>query len=143
MAVRLILLFTIVPLIELFLLIQIGKYLGALPTVAVVLVTGIVGGFLARSQGLSIYRRISGDLQNGIIPTDGILDGLFILIAGALLITPGIMTDIIGFLVMVPGFRRWLRGFLKGKFKQRLEAGRFQFHSTNCRTADWEKYDDS
>ncbi len=140
MIIRLILLFTAVPLTELYLLIQIGKHLGALPTVVIVFVTGIVGGLLARSQGLNIYRRISTDLQNGIIPAEGILDGLFILIAGALLITPGVMTDIIGFLVMVPGFRRWLGRLLKRRFKQKLEAGRFHFYSnynsTNRRRDD-------
>jgi len=140
MIIRLILLFTVVPLTELYLLIQIGNHLGAFPTVAVVFVTGIAGGLLARSQGLNIYRRISADLQNGIIPAEGLFDGLFILIAGALLITPGVMTDIIGFLIMVPGFRRWLGRLLKRRFKQKLEAGRIHFyssyHSTDRRKDD-------
>ncbi len=141
MVIRLILLFTVVPLTELYLLIQIGNHLGAFPTVAVVFVTGIAGGLLARSQGLNIYRRISADLQNGIIPAEGLLDGLFILIAGALLITPGVMTDIIGFLIMVPGFRRWLGRLLKRRFKQKFEAGRIHFYSSHYST-DRRKDDD-
>jgi UPF0716 protein FxsA len=141
MVIRFILLFTVVPLIELYLLIQVGKYLGAFPTIAVVFITGIMGGLLARSQGLSIYRHIQMDLQNGTIPTDSLIDGLFILIAGALLITPGLITDIVGFLVMIPGFRRWLRKRIKERFKQKLEAGQMHFYSSYNST-DWKKDDD-
>lgn len=141
MAIRLILLFTIIPLIELYLLIQVGKALGAFPTIAIVFLTGIAGGLLARGQGLSIYRQIRMDLQNGIIPTDSLLDGLFILIAGALLITPGLITDAVGFLIMIPGFRRWLRKKLKERFKQKFEASQFHFYS-NYHSTDWRKDDD-
>ncbi len=141
MVIRFILLFTIVPLIELYLLIQVGKYLGVLPTIAVVFITGIMGGLLARSQGLSIYRRIQMDLQNGTIPTDSLIDGLFILIAGALLITPGLITDIVGFLVMIPAFRGWLRKRIKERFKHKLEAGQMHFYS-NYHSTDWRKDDD-
>ena len=123
MIVRFILLFTVVPLTELYLLIQVGKYLGAFPTIAIVFITGIAGGLLARSQGLSIYRHIRTDLQNGIIPTERLLDGLFILIAGALLITPGLITDIVGFLVMIPGFRGWLKKRLKKRGKRTFLEG--------------------
>lgn len=128
MALRLILLFTIIPLIELFLLIQIGKHLGALPTIAIVFITGIAGGLLARSQGLNIYRNIKKDLQDGIVPTESLLDGLFILIAGTLLITPGLITDILGFLIMIPVFRRWLKRQLTRKFHKMFEARKYQFY---------------
>ncbi len=128
MALRLILLFTIIPLIELFLLIQIGKHLGALPTITIVFITGIAGGLLARSQGLNIYRNIKKDLQDGIVPTDSLLDGLFILTAGALLITPGLITDILGFLIMIPVFRRWLKRQLTRKFHKMSEARKYHFY---------------
>ncbi len=106
----------------------------------IVLITGIIGGLLARSQGLSIYSKIRMDLQNGTIPTDSLIDGLFILIAGALLITPGMITDVLGFLLMVPGFRGWLRRKLKDSFRRKLESGRFQVHS-NYHSADWRNDD--
>ena len=141
MLIRLILLFTVLPLTELYLLIQVGRYLGAFPTIMIVLITGIIGGLLARSQGLSIYSQIRMDLQNGIIPTDRLIDGLFILIAGMLLITPGIITDVFGFSLMVPEFRGWLKRKLKDSFKRKLETGRFQFHS-DYRSADWRNDDD-
>ena len=141
MLIRLILLFTVVPLIELYLLIQVGRYLGTLPTIMIVLITGIIGGLLARSQGLNVQRQIRADFQNGIIPTDSLFDGLFILIAGALLITPGMITDVFGFVLMVPGFRGWLKRWLKEILKRKIESGQYQYYS-NYQSADWKEDDD-
>lgn len=141
MLIRLILLFTVLPLIELYLLIQIGKYLGAIPTIMIVLITGVIGGLLARSQGVGVHRKIMVDLQDGIIPTDSLIDGLFILIAGALLITPGMITDVLGFSLMIPGFRGWLKRKLKEYFRRNFESGKFQFYS-NYHSTGWKGDDD-
>ena len=138
MLFRLILLFTVIPLIELYLLIQVGRYLGSFQTIMIVLITGIIGGLLARSQGLSVQRQIRVDLQNGIIPTDSLIDGCFILIAGALLITPGMITDIFGFILMIPFFREWLKKRLKEIMRLKFEAGKFQYYS-NIRSANWKE----
>ena len=140
MLIRLILLFTVIPLIELYLLIQVGRYLGSFQTIMIVLITGIIGGLLARSQGLSVQRQIRLDLQNGIIPTDSLIDGCFILIAGALLITPGMITDIFGFVLMVPFFRGWLKKRLKDILKRKFESGRFQYYS-NRQSTNWKEED--
>lgn len=140
MLFRFILLFTVIPLIELYLLILVGRYLGTLPTIMIVLITGIIGGILARSQGLSVQRQIRVDLQNGIIPTDSLFDGLFILIAGALLITPGMITDILGFVLMVPGFRVWFKIRLKKFLKRKVESGQFRYYS-NRQSAYWNEED--
>lgn len=140
MLIRLILLFTIIPLIELYLLIQVGRYLGSFQTIMIVLITGIIGGLLARSQGLSVQRQIRLDLQKGIIPTDSLIDGCFILIAGALLITPGMITDIFGFVLMVPFFRGWLKKRLKDILKRKFESGRFQYYS-NRQSTNWKEED--
>jgi UPF0716 protein FxsA len=140
MLIRLILLFTVIPLIELYLLIQVGRYLGSFQTIMIVLITGIIGGLLARSQGLSVQRQIRVDLRNGIIPTDSLIDGLFILIAAALLITPGMITDLFGFILMVPSFRGWLKMWLKGILKRKFESGQFQYYS-NRQSADWKEED--
>jgi UPF0716 protein FxsA len=129
MLVRLIILFTIVPLAELYILLKVGKYLGAFLTILIVVITGILGGLLARSQGLSIYQSIRDDMGNGIVPTDGLLDGLFILIAGILLVTPGLMTDISGFLLMVPILRKWIKVHLKNRLKRNFEAGHIHMQS--------------
>ncbi|MBC8552892.1 MAG: FxsA family protein [Candidatus Brocadiales bacterium] len=140
MLIRLVLLFTVIPLIELYLLIQVGRYLGSFQTIMIVLITGIIGGLLARSQGLSVQRQIRVDLQNGIIPTDSLIDGCFILIAGALLITPGMITDIFGFVLMVPIFRGWLKRRLKGVLKRKFESAQFQYYS-NRQSANWKEED--
>jgi UPF0716 protein FxsA len=140
MLIRLILLFTVIPLIELYLLIQVGRYLGSFQTIMIVLITGIIGGLLARSQGLSVQRQIRLDLQKGIIPTDSLIDGCFILIAGALLITPGMITDIFGFVLMVPFFRGWLKKRLKDILKRKFESGRFQYYS-NRQSTNWKEED--
>ena len=140
MLIRLILLFTVIPLIELYLLIQVGRYLGSFQTIMIVLITGIIGGLLARSQGLSVQRQIRLDLQKGIIPTDSLIDGCFILIAGTLLITPGMITDIFGFVLMVPFFRGWLKKRLKDILKRKFESGRFQYYS-NRQSTNWKEED--
>ncbi len=140
MLVRLILLFTVIPLIELYLLIQVGRYFGAFHTIMIVLITGIIGGLLARSQGLSVQRQIRVDLQKGIIPTDSLIDCFFILIAGALLITPGMITDIFGFLLMVPFFRGWLKKRIKEILKRKFESGQFQYYS-NSQSTNWKEED--
>ena len=140
MLIRLILLFTVIPLIELYLLIQVGRYLGPFQTIMIVLITGIIGGLLARSQGLSVQRQIRVDLQNGIIPTDSLIDGLFILIAGAMLITPGMVTDVFGFVLMIPFFRGWLKKWVKDILKRKFESGKFQYY-TNRQSANWKEED--
>ncbi|MDR4496903.1 MAG: FxsA family protein [Candidatus Scalindua sp.] len=129
MLFRLIILFTVVPLMELYLLLHVGKYLGAFLTILIVVLTGIFGGLLARGQGLSIYQSIRKDLESGIIPTDGLLEGLFILVAGALLITPGLVTDIVGFLLMVPVLRKWVQNHLKNRLKRNFETRQIHIYS--------------
>ena len=102
MFLRLLLLFTVVPLVELFLLVKLGTVIGIGPTVLVVIGTGVLGASLARWQGLGVLRRVSEDLAQGRLPADALIDGLLILIAGAVLLTPGLITDALGFLLLVP-----------------------------------------
>ena len=109
MFIRLLLLFTIVPLVELYLLIKLGSVVGVAPTVALVVFTGALGAWLARVQGLSVLKRLSTDLGEGRLPTDAVIDGLLILVAGAVLLTPGLLTDALGFLLLVPRSRAVVR----------------------------------
>ena len=102
MFLRLLLLFTVVPLVELFILVELGSIVGVLPTVGLVVLTGALGAWLARWQGLSVLRRLSTDLEQGRMPADVLIDGLLILIAGAVLLTPGLITDALGFFLLVP-----------------------------------------
>ena len=114
---RLLPLFTLVPLVELALLIYLGQHVGLWPTVALVLGTGMLGAWLAKVQGLFVLRQMQRDLACGQLPTVAIVDGVLILIAGAVLLTPGLMTDVCGFLLLVPPTRalarRWAIGFAR------------------------------
>ena len=114
---RLFLLFTITPLVELYLLIRLGTYLGVLDAIAIVITTGIVGGLLARNQGLAVLNQIRLELNEGRIPAESLFDGVLILVAGILLITPGLLTDGLGLFLLVP----WTRQALKFRLMQRVE----------------------
>jgi len=116
----LLLLFVLVPLVELALLIKIGKVIDVGPTIALVVVTGVIGAFLARHEGLRIYGRIRSALAAGQLPGDQMIDALLILVAGVLLVTPGVITDGIGFVLLIPPARALLRNHLKKKFKARF-----------------------
>ena len=120
MFLRLLLLFTFVPLVELYLLIRIGRVIGVVPTIAIVVVTGTLGAALARRQGLGVLRRLQEDLAGGRLPTDALMDGLLILVAGAMLLTPGLITDAAGFLLLVPAGRKVVRRALSAAFARRL-----------------------
>lgn len=127
MLIRLIFIFTIIPLVELFLLIKIGTVIGALATVAIVIVTGVVGAALTRKQGIGIWRNIRIEMERGVIPAEKMMDGLLILIAGFVLITPGIITDLFGFSLLIPGTRRLYKNWLKKRLKTMMERQNYRF----------------
>lgn len=120
-------LFVTVPLIELTLLLQVGEHLGFFPTLALVIVTGIVGATLARSQGWRVWNDAEREMQGGRLPADALIDGMILLVAGALLVTPGILTDIVGFSCLVPTLRLKLREHLRTRFQAAAEEGRAAF----------------
>jgi UPF0716 protein FxsA len=105
---KLILLFTVVPTIEIFVLLQIGSVIGPTPTFLLLLLSGALGAWLARREGLSVLRQLSDDLQRGLPPADRLAEGALVLLGATLLITPGVVTDLVGLLILVPGVRRWL-----------------------------------
>ncbi len=121
---RLLLLFTVVPLFELALLIQLGRLIGLAPTIALVLITGAAGAALARWQGLATLRRVQNEMAEGRVPTGALVDGLLILVAGAVLLTPGLITDVVGFLLLIPPTRAAVRRALVEAFRRRMQPGR-------------------
>jgi len=125
---RLFLAFTLIPLLELALLIKIGEYAGALPTIFLVVITGGIGVFLARNQGLIVLRQIQYDLQRGIVPGNSLIDGLLVLVGSVLLITPGLITDILGFLLLFPFSRILIREFIKNKLQSLIEQGKINVY---------------
>ena len=90
---RLLLLFIVVPAVELALLIEIGQRVGTLATLALIVASGVLGAALARTQGLQVLANVRTRINAGELPADSLLDGLLILIASALLVTPGVLTD--------------------------------------------------
>jgi UPF0716 protein FxsA len=109
MFLRLALLFTVVPLVELYLLIEVGRLIGVGATIAIVVATGLLGAWLARLQGLAVVRQVRANLEAGEVPTEAIMDGLLILVAAAVLLTPGLITDALGFTLLIPAGRRLVR----------------------------------
>jgi UPF0716 protein FxsA len=120
---RLLLLFIVVPIIELFLLIQIGQWIGTLPTIGIILVTGTLGAFLARRQGIHVLNRVQAEFQRGQLPADAISDGAIILVAAALLVTPGILTDAVGFMCLIPYTRRFIKQIIRRQFENAVQHG--------------------
>ena len=123
MLYRLLLLFTLLPLVELAILVWIADRTSLWLTIGLVLLTGIIGAALAKLQGWRMVRRIQADLSGGRMPADALVDALLILVAGALLVTPGLLTDVGGFSLLIPPFRRWMRGRLKRRFANRFRIG--------------------
>ena len=99
------LIFFITPIVEMYLLIEVGGYIGALPTIALVMITAVIGVSLLRIQGLSTLTRGVGRLQGGELPAREMVEGLLLAVAGALLLTPGFVTDGIGFVLLTPPLR--------------------------------------
>lgn len=106
------LLFVLTPLIELYVLIEVGGAIGGLPTIAMCLATAAIGGFLVRSQGLATLTHARRELHQGHVPAESAVHGLLLALAGVLLLTPGFVTDAIGFALLVPAWRRRLIGML-------------------------------
>lgn len=123
MFTRLALLFVVVPLLELAVLIQVGQWVGLMPTVLLVLGTGIAGAALARREGLRTLASIQESLAGGQLPGTALMDGAAILFGGALLLTPGILTDVVGFSLLAPPTRRWFSGVLRRWFERQLASG--------------------
>ena len=127
---RLFLLFTLVPLAELYLLMTIGGLMGAGPTIALVAGTGLAGAWLARREGRRTLASYQESLAKGQMPEDGILSGLLVFGGGVLLITPGVLTDVFGLSMMIPPLRRAVARMLQGRLQKRIESGEVQVLSS-------------
>jgi UPF0716 protein FxsA len=113
----------IVPAIEIALLLLAGQTIGIFPTIALIILTGVVGAYLAKQQGLATIRDVQERLQRGTMPGDALLDGVCILVGGTLLLTPGFVTDLTGFLLLIPASRQYFKIWLMKFFKNRMDRG--------------------
>jgi len=125
------LLFVVIPLVELLLLVTLAHYTSLIFTIVVVLLTGAIGSYLARQQGWQTYRRIQNELNHGQMPTASLLDAAMILVAGVLLITPGILTDVTGFALLIPYSRRILGRYLALWIKAKFSLQAFPAHDSD------------
>ena len=123
MFLRLFLLFTCIPLVELYLLLQIGSVIGAVNTFLLVIITGVLGAYLAQQEGIRTLERIRTLMARGEMPGEPLIDALLILVAGFVLITPGILTDLLGFLMLIPATRAPIRRWIKGQMERKFSAG--------------------
>lgn len=123
MLLRLFLLFTVVPLLELILLIEIGGAIGVGPTIGLVLLTGAAGAWMARREGLLSWINVQREMAAGRFPGGELLHSLFILLAGVVLITPGVITDLVGMLLLVRPLRKRLIERMRGRFEAQLSQG--------------------
>ncbi|MCB1786753.1 MAG: FxsA family protein [Gammaproteobacteria bacterium] len=100
--------FVAAPLIELYLLIEVGSEIGALPTILLSIFTAVLGGALVRMQGLAVLFRAQAQMANREVPAFELLEGVLLVLAGLMLLLPGFVTDTLGFLLLLPSLRRWL-----------------------------------
>lgn len=119
MSLGILILFIAVPLIELALLIQIGSLIGVWPTIAIVILTAVIGTSVLRYQGLQTLQRLNEAMARGEPPVGPVIDGVFLLMAGGFLITPGILTDSLGFALLIPPVRHFIARWGAKKLFQR------------------------
>jgi UPF0716 protein FxsA len=130
---RLLFLFILVPLLELYILIKIGGILGAFQTVALVVFTALLGVVLLRFEGLKTLQQIRQSLSQGIVPAEEMVDGVLIFVGGILLITPGVLTDLFALVLLIPYTRTIFKRWLRRRFDRMVAAGnvRLQYYGRN------------
>lgn len=116
------LLFVVAPLVELYVIIQVGQEIGALNTIGLMVIMSIVGAWLARHEGMWVLTRIREQMQQGQVPTNELIDGALILAGGVMLFFPGFVSDVLGLLLLFPPTRVAFRSIVKRRF--RVVSGR-------------------
>jgi len=120
---RLFFLFTLVPAVELYLIIKVGSMIGALNTILIIIFTGVLGAYYARQQGFRVVSSIQWKMQQGTVPGDDLVNGAMLLVGGALLITPGFITDAAGFALIFPPTREAIKVGVKRYLEKKVRQG--------------------
>lgn len=123
MLIRLFLLFTIVPIIEIYLIIKTGQVIGPLPTVLLLLAISFAGSWLVRAQGFQVMRSIQSELASGRLPAARLMDGAMVLVGGVLLLTPGFFTDALALFFLIPFTREFIKRKIGAWLQRRMAAG--------------------
>ncbi|MEM9075188.1 MAG: FxsA family protein [Myxococcota bacterium] len=116
-------LFTVVPALELYLLILVGRHVGFAATVGIVLATGMLGAALAKREGLRVVQKWQRELAEGRTPAEGVLGGLLVFAGGIFLITPGVLTDLFGLLMLIPPTRKLFARFVRSRLERGIQRG--------------------
>ncbi len=129
-------LFVVIPIVEMVILIKVGSAIGALPTVALVFATAAVGAALIRKQGIAAMQRVRLKLHSGELPAQELIDGFCLAVGGALLLTPGFVTDAVGFVLLLPAWRQWLMRAMFSRMivRSSLNTGRTEPGSSHPRS---------
>ena len=127
MLIKLFLAFTLFPFLEIYLLMEIGSRIGIMNTLLLVILTGFLGAWLARLQGLQTMYRVQSSLSGGIMPKEDLMDALLIFVAGVVLLTPGFITDMAGLLILFPRTRPAIKQFIQRKFGQWIQKKNIHF----------------
>lgn len=123
MLLKLFLCFTLIPMVELYLLIKVGTIIGGFNTILLVILTGFAGAWLAKMEGMHTMLKVRMNLQQGITPAEELLDAVIILVAGVVLITPGLITDFFGLMLLWPVTRNYFKRILRRKFDEMQARG--------------------
>ena len=126
------LLFVVMPIIEIWVLIEVGSRVGVFNTVLLVILTAVIGTMMLRAQGLAILNRVRSQMASNQLPAREMLEGVFLVFGGALLLTPGFVTDTVGFLCLIPATRAMMASALSSRFSVRA-SGAYQAHQTHHR----------
>jgi len=128
MLLKLILLFTLLPLIDFAILLKLGSYIGFNYTLILVIITGITGAYFAKREGRDILNKIKFDISQGKMPADELIGGLCVIVGGAFLLSPGLITDTIGLMLVLPFTRVFFVNMIKTRFKDMLAGGNIWFN---------------
>lgn len=126
MFIKLLIIFTFIPILELYVIIEAGRMIGVAQTVLLIFLTGMAGAWLAKTQGLATLQRIQDETRRGQMPAGSLLDGALILMGGLLLLTPGFCTDLLGFTFLAPFSRQYWRGLLRVWLQNKIDVGTIQ-----------------
>ncbi|MBM46343.1 MAG: hypothetical protein CL458_08850 [Acidimicrobiaceae bacterium] len=132
-------LFVVVPILELMVIIQVGQSVGAWNTVILLVVDSLVGAWLVKHQGIGLLKKSQDRLRKGELPSDEIFSGVTVLFAGALMLTPGFLTDLVGLLLLVPPIRALVLMIVRRKFRSRIGTS---FTTSNLPEWDMDKPSD-
>ena len=124
----LLLLFILIPVIEIALLIEVGSMIGTGNTIAVILLTAVIGAYMVKHEGLGVMYRLQQNMNQGTFPAEEMINGMMILVSGALLLTPGFFTDVIGFLMVIPVTRNLIKRIARRIIEKKISSGDINIH---------------